>query len=920
MDNVDGQNKLIIEELFERALERIDAGEPVDAILNSCPEELYEELLVLLPVSGGLKDIAYSSIPLPPVERRQQAKSQFLMAVADERARQVSTPTIAAQQFVPDEYEAIETTQASVVDTGVATPKAQYPTRTLVEPEKPGFLERVSSLFAFPKARLATFAVALLLLLGAGTYVTSTSYVGHWAYPVKQISRDVGLALVPEAARERRELAQSEAIEKDIQRGKDVAVEKNEEVTFSDKATVEKIEKSEDGTILHTSVGDFVVALDEESEILSAPASVKIGDVIEIDALIVPINEAPVKILQVEVVATAAPPPTSTNTPQPTNTLQPTVAPTVIACQPNVDNWRAYIVKPNDTLVALALRGQTTYAVLAQRNCIVNADNLVSGRTIYLPPIAFAQPTPFTVATTAPTLTIAPVLAEQTPTEMPAVSPNALQPDVIATSIPLVPTSVEVDGTVTITITKVSTAIPTAILTTIPTVIPSINTALPTAPTPTATVLLTALPTVASGVSVPLTPTVEIAPTVGVSITEPAPAQPTSVSPPVIITNTVTVTASPSESGSTPEAVVETPTLAPTTVEETSIVTATQAVVPPTPVSATETSLPETSVPETSTPGAEIEPNIPITTPAIETAVAGEIIATVPISATVQPIETAEPPSSELPTAASPLEPTVTPTSTAVPTAQPVFQPPVDPTTDPVVAPTVGTPENFEENNTPAAINTAVGVSTVIVLTPVITPDAEVIIAATATITPVIMIPPTSPAPAMSPVPPAPPPPQATAQTAPIIVTAGVPLPPAPLPVGATATLAVEVTAMPVVTVEVMPEELQPPATVSGDSSDQQIQAAEVQPTTIESVNPIVPTVTIVVDPTEVDPTEVVPTEVVPTEVDPMPTVLTATEVPQSFPTDVPPVVTAVPPTVTAVVIVPTATIIGLDPISPLAP
>ena len=93
--------------------------------------------------------------------------------------------------------------------------------------------------------------------------------------------------------------------------------------------------------------------------------------------------------------------PTNTDTPLPTDTpVQPTPTNTVTPASPLVvqcdypAGWFPYIVQEDDTVYALALKADTSTLLLLQANCVGTTEDIKSGTTLYLPPIAFATSTP----------------------------------------------------------------------------------------------------------------------------------------------------------------------------------------------------------------------------------------------------------------------------------------------------------------------------------------------------------------------------------------------------------------------------------------------------------------------------------------------------------------------------------------------
>ena len=79
-------------------------------------------------------------------------------------------------------------------------------------------------------------------------------------------------------------------------------------------------------------------------------------------------------------------PPTNTNTPTPSSPL-------VVQCE-YPDGWLPYTVGEDDTVYALALKAKTNTRLLLQANCIGTTEDIQSGTTLFLPPVAFATPTP----------------------------------------------------------------------------------------------------------------------------------------------------------------------------------------------------------------------------------------------------------------------------------------------------------------------------------------------------------------------------------------------------------------------------------------------------------------------------------------------------------------------------------------------
>ena len=80
--------------------------------------------------------------------------------------------------------------------------------------------------------------------------------------------------------------------------------------------------------------------------------------------------------------------------PTPTSTLTSTPSSPLVEGCDYPQGWLPFTVGNNDTVYSLALKANTTTRLLLEANCMGTADDIVSGSTLYLPPIAFASPTP----------------------------------------------------------------------------------------------------------------------------------------------------------------------------------------------------------------------------------------------------------------------------------------------------------------------------------------------------------------------------------------------------------------------------------------------------------------------------------------------------------------------------------------------
>lgn len=144
----------------------------------------------------------------------------------------------------------------------------------------------------------------------------------------------------------------------------------------------------------------------------------------------------------------------------------PTTPPVRIPCGPPAW-WTRYTVQPGDTMFSLATsRGTTVFAVM-NANCL-SSSYLIAGKQIYLPPAAAPTDTPIPATATA----------EPLPTHTP-------RPP--ATDVPTATATTAVTPTATTTATATATATAPGTVTATPSSTPETPTATAVPPTPTAT-------------------------------------------------------------------------------------------------------------------------------------------------------------------------------------------------------------------------------------------------------------------------------------------------------------------------------------------------------------------------------------------------------------------------------------------------
>jgi LysM repeat protein len=173
MDQINRSHNQKWEEIFAEAAERVQAGEPVEAVLTSYPTEYQQRLRDLLAIVGTASELHQAPIPMPATDRRAANRRALLQAAAQKRA------------------------QVAPVVADVRNKRA------VVSATKPTWAERLSAglqaLFIPRTMRLAiTLAALLVLVLGSTTLVSAQSAIpGDFTYPVKQWIRNQQLALTP---------------------------------------------------------------------------------------------------------------------------------------------------------------------------------------------------------------------------------------------------------------------------------------------------------------------------------------------------------------------------------------------------------------------------------------------------------------------------------------------------------------------------------------------------------------------------------------------------------------------------------------------------------------------------------------------------------------------------------------------------
>ena len=188
------------EEMFDEAVERLEAGESADQIISSYPVSTQDELRDMLMIVQVAEKIRQAPVPRPSPAKRLTAKQNFLNAAAEMRQQQ--------QQAA-----------AAGCYSSQARPRSVSTAHSKLDTER--VLEGMQGLFTVRTLRLAPMIVMLaLVLLSTSTLVTmaQTSVPGDLAYSFKQWIRKQELELAPADRREFVRLAQEQELAEDVKK------------------------------------------------------------------------------------------------------------------------------------------------------------------------------------------------------------------------------------------------------------------------------------------------------------------------------------------------------------------------------------------------------------------------------------------------------------------------------------------------------------------------------------------------------------------------------------------------------------------------------------------------------------------------------------------------------------------------------
>ncbi len=726
-----------MEELLHQAAERVNAGEPIDLVINAYPSQIQPELSALLDVAFVARQTRLAPIPPRDPAVRARGKANFMQAIAVEKARHaalIEAEVARLEAIAPRGSAAI--VEPPSLETGQHQPgQGTGGNPTLRSSSaRPTLWQQFQALIASlvnPTAmRLAPIALALLMLVvisGSGLVVASRAAIpGDLTYPIKQWLRQQAVILAPDDMRQGvlERQAEEQALEVEAAALRQLEEEKPQIID----ATAEGILF---GEVLPTKIAVGYTAYETsyfpnrdalERQPMDVDGELAPGSRVKIWYQIVPpqlfaqdgqTTPAGEPILQIKVIKVLAPPPTPTPTPTITPTVQPvegaapvveetpTPSPTPVptatglsqaACRVNQVGWVGYRIQAGDTLSGLAARVGVSTAKLRTVNCLPGPQ-INAGSILYVPALpATATPLPTRTPTNTATSTVTHT-PTSTLTSTPTSTPTA---EATETPIPTPTAADELFATATALPTKTPSPVSTASATASPATTATGTATATTGATPSAT--LTATPGATSTSEVTATPTLTPTPiptataTATVTATQPSatPTSPgaTATAIPTAIptatsaaTSAATSTATPAATSTAlPEATgTSAPSSTPTntnTVAPSATATALPAATPTNLPTATPSTAP-TALPPTPTPPPTLVP-----TKAASTQTATPTLTPIP---TLTP--TAAPPTdTPLPPTATPMPPTQTPVPTTAPTT---IAPTVAPTTAPTLAPTL---------------------------------------------------------------------------------------------------------------------------------------------------------------------------------------------------------------------------------------
>lgn len=495
------------EDIFAKAIERVEAGEAVEAVLVTVPEPLRAEVREVLLLVSATHHLQRAPVPQPAAPRRADRKRAFLEAAVQMKvaAALPSTPIV------------------------LPTPKAQpVPAPAPWWAALANFWHDLQAGFTSPNLRLAPLlAMLAVVFLAAFGFerAASAAAIGEPAYVVKQWLRDQKFNLSSVAQRPYVYIENFQELMVDLQ----IAT-----ANLQSKPAAKVPPQITQRIVFDGFAGDYLLSgelrilMRYQPDLNSAtyvdmamPVTPGVGQFIDVTFQVVPGDDATNgSSMVLQGIAVVVP------TVQPE--MDPTPTATVTPCQPSLpDGWIPYGVRTGDTLSAIAERTGTTVAQLQQANCLVNADLIPVGKSINAP-----KPPP----TDTPTASVPTLAATLT-----AISTTVVTPSVdITPSATVVPTATtpiaETPPAITATVAPTGTSVITDPISQTPTAVQT--------PTPPISVTLTVTSEPTTDGTLTSTPVAPTTPVTG-TLTPEAPTVTTTALPAATTTATLDATPSP---------------------------------------------------------------------------------------------------------------------------------------------------------------------------------------------------------------------------------------------------------------------------------------------------------------------------------------------------------------------------------------
>lgn len=359
------------EEMFAEAVARLEAGEPVEAIVTAYPRQHQAELREMLAIVAAAAELQRSPVPPPSPEWQARSKREFLRAAAAMRTRSEAAPIVVS---APRRLAS----------------RSRSPLATYLE----RVVAAIQNFFTIRTLRLAPLiALLALVLLSTSTLVTmaQASVPGDLAYSFKQWIRKQELELAPAEVREAVRLAQERELAEDVRK----AAAKADMNSAVIQAEDTQIYYGRSGRLLK--IGGLMVM-----DRYQPDANVELFKPMEVEGELVP-------GAQVALVYQIMPGQSDTVQgirlrvlDEPPAPVTP-IAPDVPAVEDATDGdeagactvsppegWQPYNVKAGDNLTFLAQRGGVSIDELKAVNCL-DSDTILIGATLYLPAQAVEQ-------------------------------------------------------------------------------------------------------------------------------------------------------------------------------------------------------------------------------------------------------------------------------------------------------------------------------------------------------------------------------------------------------------------------------------------------------------------------------------------------------------------------------------------------